>query len=117
MMGVSRRFDLGTVARTLFFVLLPWLCTVAILGVAAFVSVAGALSARLSLLRQALEKRPVALLLLLAFAGWAAMSSFWSGYPDHIQALKLWLTLVGGMLFAGAASQSLGAKRLTISAS
>jgi O-antigen ligase len=115
-MGMSRRFDLGTVARTLFFVLLPWLCTVAILGVAAFVGIAGALSARLSLLRQPLEKRPLALLLLLAFAGWAAISSLWSGYPDHLQALKLWLTLIGGLLFAAAASQSQWASRLTISA-
>ncbi|MBI3439322.1 MAG: O-antigen ligase family protein [Proteobacteria bacterium] len=110
---MSRQFDLGAVARTLMFVLLPWLCTVAILGVAAFVSVAGALSVRLSRVRQALEKRSLALLLLLAFAAWAAVSSLWSNYPDHIQALKLWLTLLGGLLFADAASKTQKDRKLT----
>jgi len=100
--ALNRRFDLGAPARTLLFVLLPWLCTVAVLGVASFVSVAEFLSVRLSLLRQAFEKRPLALLLLLAFAGWVAVSALWSPYADHIQALKLWLTLAGGLLFAGA---------------
>ncbi|MFZ2029818.1 MAG: hypothetical protein WAU68_05895 [Vitreimonas sp.] len=110
------RFDLGVVARSLFFVLLPWLCTVAILGVASFVSVAGFLSARLSLLRQVVEKRPLPLLLLLTFAAWVTASALWSIYPDHIQAPKLWLTLAGGLLFAGAASRDLVSRRLTISA-
>lgn len=110
------RFDLGAGARTLFFVLLPWLATVAILGVAAFLSVAGFLSARLSLMRQAIEKRPLPLLLLLAFVAWAALSAFWSSYSNHTQALKLWLTLLGGLLFAAAASRDLTGRRLTISA-
>jgi len=113
---VNRQFDLGAVARTLLFVLLPWLATVAVLGVASFVSVAGLLSARLSLLRQAFEKRPLSLWLLLAFAAWAAISCLWSPYLDHIQALKLWLTLVGGLLFAGAACRTLESRRLTIAA-
>lgn len=112
---MKRRFDLGAAARTLLFLLLPWLCTVAILGTAAFASVAGFLSLRLSLLRQALEKRPLPLLLLLAFAGWVALSALWSNYGDHIQALKLWLTLIGGLMFAGAASQTWASRRLAIS--
>ncbi len=90
------RFDLGAAARTLLFVLLPWLCAVAVLGLAAFVSVAGYLSFRLSLVRQAIEKRPLPLLLLLAFAGWVTLSSLWSVYPNHIQALKLgWCSRAG----------------------
>ena len=110
------RFDLGAGARTLFFVLLPWLCTVAVLGVASFLSVAGFLSARLSLLRQAVEKRSLPLVLFLGFAGWVAISALWSNYSNHIQALKLWLTLLGGLLFAAAASRDLPNQRLTISA-
>lgn len=110
---MKMRFDLGAAARTMLFVLLPWLCSVAVLGVAAFVTVAGYLSFRFSLVRQALEKRPLPLLLLLAFAGWAALTCLWSVYPNHIQALKLWLVLVGGLMFAAAASADCSARRLT----
>ena len=110
------RFDLGASARTALFALLPWLSTIAILGVAAFVSVAGYLSFRPSLVRQAIEKRPLPLLLLLAFAGWATLSCLWSIYPNHIQALKLWLTLAGGVMFAAAASADRPARRLTFAA-
>ncbi|MBS0386660.1 MAG: hypothetical protein JSS00_15065 [Proteobacteria bacterium] len=110
------RFDLGLAARTLMFALLPFLCTVAILGTAPFVSVAGYLSSSFSLLRQAFEKRPLPLLLLLGFAAWAAASSLWSPYLNHVQALKLWLTLAGGLLFAGAASASRGERRWTFAA-
>ncbi len=98
---MKMRFDLGAWSRMLFFALLPWLSTVAVLGVSAFLSVAGYLSFRPSLVRQVIEKRPLPLLFLLAFAGWATLSCLWSIYPDHIQALKLWLTLAGGLMFAG----------------
>ena len=110
------RFDLGAAARTLFFALLPWLSTVAVLGVSAFLSVAGYLSLRPSLVRQVVEKRPLPLLLLLAFAGWASLSCLWSIYPVHILALKLWLTLAGGLSFAAAASIDRSARRLTSAA-
>lgn len=110
------RFDLGASARALFFVTLPWLATVAVLGVAAFLSVAGYLSLRPSLLRQVFEKRPLPLVLLLGFALWATLTCLWSIYPNHIQALKLWLTVGGGLMFAGAASADRSARRLTSAA-
>ncbi len=110
---MKTRFDLSAASRTLLFSLLPWLSAVAILGVAPFVSVAGYLSFRPSLVRQAIEKRPLPLVLLLAFAGWASLSCLWSIYPNHVQALKLWLTLTGGLLFAAAASADRPARRLT----
>lgn len=107
------RLDLGAWARALFFALAPFLSTVAVLGIAAFFSVAGYLSFNFSLLRQAFEKRPSPLLFLIAFAGWASVSSLWSPYSDHLQALKLWLTLGGGLFFAAAASVDERARRAT----
>jgi O-antigen ligase len=64
---------------------------------------AGAVAVRPTLIRQAFENRPWALLILIAFAAWAGVSSFWSDYPGHAQATKLAVLLPLGLVFAAAA--------------
>ncbi len=90
-------------ARAGLFVLLPGAAVAGGLALAVLVAAAGAVSMRLSLLRQVLEKRTLAVLALLAFTAWAVLSSAWSPYPDHIQAPKLALMIWFGLLFAAAA--------------
>jgi O-antigen ligase len=90
-------------ARVAFFALLPAAAAGGGLALAVLLAAAGALSFRPSLLRQALENRPLPLLLLLAFVSWAALSSAWSPHPNHLQAPKLLLTVGLGLVFMAAA--------------
>lgn len=71
------------------------------------------LSLRPSLFSQAFEKRPLAIGLLVAFAAWAAVSCFWSPFPDHRQAVKLILLTPLGLVFAFAASRTEESARIT----
>lgn len=104
--------DLGGPARAAFFALLPAAAVSGGLAIAVLIAAAGAASFRPSLLRQAIEIRPVAVLALLAFIVWAVVSSAWSPYPDHVQAPKLAATIGLGLVFAWAASRA-DARRLT----
>jgi O-antigen ligase len=90
-----------------FFVLLPAFGVGGVLGVPLLLCLAGALSLRPSLLRQAVENRPAALLLLLAFLGLAIVSSAWSEHsPAGIQAAKIAVLTASGLLFAAGAAAS-----------
>jgi O-antigen ligase len=80
-----------------FFALLPVVATGGGLAAAPLLGLAGVLTIRPSLVRQS---PPLAVWLVLAFAAWAALSSLWSPFHNHGQALRLWLTLLPGVLFA-----------------
>lgn len=104
--------DLGSPARAAFFALLPAAAVSGGLAIAVLIAAAGAASFRLSLLRQAIEIRPLAVLVLFGFIIWAVASSAWSPYPDHVQAPKLAATIGLGLVFAWAAARP-DARRLT----
>ena len=99
--------------RAGFFAFLPAAAVAGGLALAPLIGAAGAAGARFSHLRNAFAKPRPALWLLLAFAGWAALSSFWSSYRDHGQALRLLLTLIPGLIFIASASADSEARRLT----
>lgn len=87
--------------RAGFFVLLPSVGVGGALGVPVLMCLAGALSFRPSLLRQAVESRPAWLLFLGAFLALATLSSTWSAYDASIwQALKILAIAVCGWIFA-----------------
>lgn len=98
---------IGGPARAAFFVLLPAFGVGGALGVPVLLCLAGALSLRPSLLRQVVDKRPSAILLLLALAGLAVLSSAWSAGPAApLQALKVAAIVLFGLAFAGDAAAS-----------
>jgi O-antigen ligase len=106
----------GGPARAAFFALLPAAAAGGALALPVLMCLAGAASLRPSLLQQAVEKRPLALALLLIFTAWAAASSAWSPYPIHVQAIKLALIVPLGLMFAAAAGADARAARLTLAA-
>ena len=95
---------IGGYARAAFFVLLPALGVGGALGVPVLTCLAGALSFRPSLLQQAVETRPLALLLLAGFFTLAIASSAWSAHAAGAQALKLAVLASLGLVFAAAAA-------------
>ncbi len=97
--------SVGTVTRVAFFALLPGLAVGGALGLPVVLCLAGALSLQPSVLRQVLEKRPIAILLLLAFTVWAGASLAWTAYPQSQQPLKLAALVPLGLLFAAAAAR------------
>lgn len=105
----------GGFARTAFFCLLPPAAAGGAMALPVLVSLAGAASIRPSMLQEAVKNRPLALLLLAAFAAWAAVSSAWSAHPVHDQALKLVVLTPLGVAFAAAAARPTAA-RLTLAA-
>ncbi len=110
-MQIPVRADTG--ARFLMFALVPAAASGGALALALMVALAGLLSLRLSLLRQAFDNRPLWLIFLLLFVAWAAATSQYSPYSDHSQAAKLALTVGFGLAFAAAAGADPGARRLT----
>ena len=98
---------IGFSALAVFFVLLPAFGVGGVLGVPVLLCLAGALSLRPSLVRQAVENRPAPLLLLVAFLGLAMVSSVWSEYgAAGLQAGKIAALGLTGILFAAAAAAS-----------
>lgn len=98
-----------------FFSLVPLAGVAGALALAPMIGLAGALSTRLGLLKQAIEKRPLPILLLLLLTAWAAVATAWS--PFHgTQALRLALTLLPGIMLAAAAASDSGAARTTLAA-
>lgn len=95
---------IGRAARAAFLVLLPAFGVGGALGLPVLICLAGALSLRPSLLRQAVEKRPIALVVLLAFLGLSATSSLWSDHAAGVQALKLAILAPLALVFATSAA-------------
>lgn len=97
------RLTASAIAITLLFAFLPAVSAGGAMGMPVFLCVAGVLAFRPSLLAQAIEKRPIALLLLIAFWGWALITSAWSAQPGYAQAGKLAVLVPLGLLFVAAA--------------
>jgi O-antigen ligase len=96
---------IGGFARAAFFVLLPAIGVGGALGLPVLICLAGAASLRPSLLRQAVESRPAALVLLVLFFALAAMSAAWSEHDAGTQAAKIALLAPLSLLFAAAAAK------------
>lgn len=86
------------------------------MGLPLLITLAGLASIRPSLLRQAVEKRPLALVLLLALTAWACVSLAWSPYEKPATALKLAALIPIGLMFAAAAGADARAARLSSAA-
>jgi len=109
---------LSQFASAMFFaLLLPAAAVGGTMAFPALICLFALVAFRPSLLRQAIENRPLAIALLLTFTAWAALSCVWSSFADHRQALKLILLVPLGLLFAGAASRTEDGRRITFWAS
>lgn len=86
------------------------------MGLPLLITFAGLASIRPSLLRQAVEKRPLALLLVLALTAWACASLAWSQHDKPDTALKLAVLIPVSLMFAAAAGADARAARLTSAA-
>jgi exopolysaccharide production protein ExoQ len=95
---------IGSWARAAFLVLLPAFGVGGALGTPVLICLAGALSLSPSLLRQALEKRPLAPLALIALAALSITSAVWSDYPAAVQAAKLAVLIPLSLAFTVAAA-------------
>lgn len=95
---------IGGAARGVFFVLLPAFAVGGALGVPVLICLAGALSLRPSLLRQAVENRPAPLILLLCFLALSIAAAAWSEHSAATQAAKLAVLAPLSLLFAASAA-------------
>ncbi len=102
---------IGRAALAAFLVLLPALAVGGALGVPVLLCLAGALCFRPSLLRQAVENRPLPLVFLTVFIALAVASSLWSDHPAGVQAAKIAVLAPLGFMFAASAAHQ---PRLTI---
>lgn len=92
-------------ASAVFFaLLLPAAAVGGGMALPALISLFALLSIRPSLLRQAFENRTLVVGLLLALTAWAAVTSLWSPFANHLQAVKLILLVPLGLLFTTAAN-------------
>lgn len=107
------RRDPSWLARAGFFVVLPGLAVGGAMGLPPPLSLAGLLSLRPSLLREAFRRPPLWLPFLLAFTAWAALSSLWSPYANHSQPGRMLVTVLPALLFAAAAIADPRARRFT----
>ena len=107
------RVTASAVAITGFFALLPAVGAGGAMAMPVLLCLAGVLAFSPSVLWQAVENRPLALLLLLLFWAWTMMTSIWSAQPGYAQAGKLAALVPLGLLFAGAAGGSERDRRLT----
>lgn len=97
------RFGPAAFASAALFCLLPAAAAGGALALPLTLCLAGLASFRPSLIRQALENKALALLLLLLFTLWAAFSTLWSPWPKHDQAFKILALVPLGLLFAASA--------------
>lgn len=95
-----------------FFALLPAVIVGGAMGLPVLICLAGAAALRPSLLRQALETRPLALLLLALLLGWIALSGAWSPAGPPVQAVKIAAIAGLGLMFAAAAGADPDSRRL-----
>ena len=100
-------------ARAVFFALLPAVAVAGAMGLPLLISLAGLTALGPRLIRQVLEKRPLALGLLLAWAAWAALTSLWSPW-DGPTAAKILALLALGLPFIAAAAANEKAGALTL---
>lgn len=97
------RISGSAIAFGAFFALLPAASAGGALGLPVLLCLAAALLVRPSLLKQVFERRPLALVFLLAFWVWALATSTWSAQPGYQQAGKLAALAPLGLIFAAAA--------------
>ncbi len=100
-------------AAAILFALLPAVAAGGAMALPVLICLAGAASIRPSLLRQAVENKPPALLLLLAFLAWAVLSALWSPNPATPQSAKIAILIPLALAFAAAALANEDARRLT----
>ncbi|MFT3729140.1 MAG: hypothetical protein QM759_15060 [Terricaulis sp.] len=96
-----------------FFSLLPLGAAAGAMVAPVLLALAGLLNVDFRRLREDVAATPGPLWLVLAFAAWAAASSFWSPFHNHGQALRLWGTLLPGLLFIVAAQRDASSRRWT----
>lgn len=100
-------------ARAVFFALLPAVAAGGAMGLPLLMSLAGLAALAPGVFRQVLEKRPVALALLLAWAVWAALTSLWSPW-DGPTSWKMLALLALGLPFIAAAAANEKSAALTL---
>ena len=94
----------GDFARAVFFALLPAVAAGGAMGLPVLLSIAGLASLSPGLFRQVLEKRPLVLGLLVAWAAWAAVTSLWSPWDGPTAAKTLALLALALPFIAVAAA-------------
>ncbi len=100
-------------ARAVFFALLPAVAAGGAMGLPVLLSLAGIASLGPGLFRQVLEKRPLVLALLVAWAAWAGATSLWSPW-DGPTALKTLSLIALGLPFIAAAAANERSSALTL---
>lgn len=100
-------------ARAVFFALLPAVAAGGAMALPVLLSLAGLTALGPSLFRQVLEKRPLALALLVLLTVWTGVSSLWSPWHGPT-ALKIGALLALGLPFFAAAGANENAARLTL---
>ncbi|MBC7768863.1 MAG: O-antigen ligase family protein, partial [Phycisphaerales bacterium] len=106
------RISASAIAIALFFALLPAASAGGAMALPVFICLSGALALGPTLLRQAVENRPLALILLLTLWVWVLVTSAWSAQPGYAQAGKLAVLFPLGLVFVAAAG-SASNQRLT----
>lgn len=100
-------------ARAVFFALLPAVAAGGAMGLPLLLSLIGLASIGPTMLGQVLEKKPIVLGLLVAWAVWAAITSLWSPW-DGPTALKILALLALGFPVVAAAAANEKAGALTL---
>ena len=102
-------------ARAVFFALLPAVAAGGAMGLPLLMALAGLAALGPSAFRQVLEKRPLSLALLVAWAAWAGASSLWSPW-DGPTALKTFSLMALSLPFIAAAAANEKSSALTLAA-
>jgi O-antigen ligase len=102
----TTRSDPGVIALAIFFALAPGFAVGGALGFAVLLTLAGLACLRPSQARDLVEKRPVFIGLLLVFVGWMGLSTLWSPYPAHTQALQIGIVALVGLPFVAVAASA-----------
>ncbi len=84
------------------------------LAIPVLLCLTGAVAIRPSLLRQAFEKRPLVVWLLVALTGWTMTTTIWSPLPMDDQVYKLAVLVPLGMLFVASATADAPLRGLTL---
>jgi O-antigen ligase len=106
------RFGPAAFACAALFCLLPAAAAGGALALPLALCLAGFASLRPRLVAQALENKPLAIVLLLIFTAWAVASTLWSPWPKDDQAFKILALVPLGLMFAASAGSE-SSHRLT----
>jgi O-antigen ligase len=113
--SMSLRFGPADFARACFFALLPAAAGSGAMALPLLMGATGVASLRFPRFNQPIEKPSIILILLAAFAGWAAISTLWS--PWHgATAAKIVPLVALGLVFVSTAGANAQAARLTLAA-